>query len=166
MKELSTYLNDHLAGSTGALEMLEDMIKTHAGKPIEQFLIPLHREIESDQSELKDLMHQLEIGESTMRKAGAWVAEKLSRAKLRAGDAGEPSLELLQSLEGLSLGITGKRALWRMLAKIAETSPRVNALDYARLEARAANQFERVEAKAIEIGRGLFPAELDASVPE
>src|SRR6201995_3298785 len=99
MNDLATYLNDHLAGSVGALEMLDDVIDTHKGEAIESFLKTLHAEIESDQGELKRLMKRLEIEESSVRKVGAWVAEKFSRAKLRVGDASGPNLALLQSLE-------------------------------------------------------------------
>ena len=161
MKELSTYLNDHLAGSVGAVEMLKDMIDSHEGKPLAPFLQGLHEDIEADRRELKDLMRSLEIDESSTRKAGAWVAEKFSRAKLRAGDAGEPSLALLQSLEALSLGIIGKRSLWRTLAVAAESASRLRGLDFSRLEKRATDQFERVEAEAIKTARKIFPRELN-----
>jgi hypothetical protein len=156
MKDLATYLNDHLAGSVGALDMLRDMIDTHAGKPLEPFFKRLRDEIEADQRELKQLMKRLEIDESTMRKAGAWVAEKFSRAKLRVGDAGHPNLALLQSLETLSLGITGKRSLWRMLRAAAEDNSRLGGLDFIRLEKRAADQFQQVEEEAREIARKIF----------
>ncbi len=160
MKELSTYLNDHLAGSVGALEMLDDLIKSREDKPLESFLKMLRADIQSDQDELKQLMARLKIDESSMRKAGAWVAEKFSRVKLGAGDEGKSDLALLQSLESLSLGITGKRSLWRTLGAVAEISPRMRDLDFAELEKRAVDQFERVEAKVNEIGREIFSADL------
>jgi len=115
MKDLPVYLNDHLAGSIGALEMVDHLIETHEGKPLEKFLKAFRDDIEADQRELKQIMEQLGIDESGTRKAGAWVAEKVLRAKLRVGDSGEANLALLQSLESLSLGIAGKRSLWRTL---------------------------------------------------
>ena len=160
MKEISTYLNDHLAGSVGALEMLDGLIKSQEDQPLESFLKTLRADIQSDQDELKQLMARLDIDESSMRKAGAWVAEKLSRVKLGAGDAGKSELAMLQSLEGLSLGIAGKRSLWRTLGAVAEISPRLRDRDFAELEKRALDQFERVEAKVTEIGREIFSAEL------
>ena len=36
--ELTIYLNDHLAGSVGALELVDHLIETYKGKPLEQFL--------------------------------------------------------------------------------------------------------------------------------
>ena len=139
------------------------MIDAHQGKPFEQFLKQLREDIEADQRELKELMARLEIEESSAKKAGAWIAEKFSRTKLRFGDSGEPNLALMQSLEGLSLGITGKRSLWRTLAAVAESSPRLKGFDFARLEERAVDQFERVEAKAVEVARKIFSAEVNDS---
>jgi hypothetical protein len=163
VKDLPIYLNDHLAGSVGALEMLDDMIDTQKDKPLEKFLKTLREDIESDQGELKRLIGQLDIGESAMRKAGAWVAEKVSRAKLRIGDSGDPNLALLQSLESLSLGITGKRSLWRTLGAVAESTPRLSGFDFTRLEQRASDQFERVEGLAIQVAAKIFAPELNES---
>jgi hypothetical protein len=160
MKDLATYLNDHLGGSVGALEMLEDMIHTQKDRPLEGFLKTLHENIESDQTELKRLMKELGIEESTIKKAGAWVAEKVSRAKLRVGDTGEPNLALLQSLESLSLGIAGKRSLWRTLIAAESSAPRLDEFDFERLEQRANDQFKQVESRVQEIARQVFSAEL------
>jgi hypothetical protein len=160
MKDLSIYLNDHLAGSVGALEMLDDMIDAQKEGPLGKFLLTLRSDIESDQAELKRLMKELEIEESTVRKAGAWVAEKFSRAKLRVGDTGDANLALLQSLESLSLGIAGKRSLWRSLIAVMESTPRLTGFDFARLEQRADDQFKRVEDQVQETAREIFSVEL------
>ncbi len=164
MKDLPVYLNDHLAGSVGALEMLDDMIKSHKGKPLEDFLTNVRNDIDSDQNELKELIKRLGIDESTMRKAGAWMMEELSRAKLHVGDSGDdPNLELVQSLEALALGITGKRSLWRTLGAVGENSRRLQGIDFGRLEARADDQFKRVESQGLEISRQLFGPDLIAA---
>ncbi len=159
MKDLSVYLNDHLAGSIGAMEMLDDMIEAHKGKPLEAFLRTLRSDIEADQTELRRLMKQLAIDESNVRKAGAWIMEKFSRAKLLLRDSGEPNLFRGQSLESLSLGITGKQSLWRSLGRLSQNE-RLRGFDFARLEKRATDQFERVEGKVVEIAANLFAPEL------
>jgi len=161
MKDLPIYLNDHLAGSVGALEMLDDVIAAQDGGPLERFLVTLRSDIESDRAELKRLIKELGIEESTVRKAGAWVAEKLSRAKLRVGDTGEANLALLQSLESLSLGIAGKRSLWRALIAVPKSAPPLSGFDFARLEQRASDQFKRVEQQVQEIAHHIFSAELN-----
>jgi len=162
MKDLTIYLNDHLAGSVGALEMLDGIIDAHEGKPLESFVKQLRKDISADQRELKRLMKQLGIAESGVRKVGAWVAEKLSRAKLRMGDSGKSNLALLQSLESLSLGITGKRSLWRTLGAFSKPDSRLDGINFARLEKRAIDQFKRAEGQAQKIAVKIFSAELKA----
>jgi hypothetical protein len=66
---------------------------------------------------------------------------------------------LLHALEGLVLGITGKRGLWTALAVAADTVPQLRALDYARLQKRAAEQCDRVEAKRLEVAREVFSSD-------
>ena len=161
--DLVTYLNDHLAGSVAALEMLDHMIEMHEGKPLQSFLKDLKRDIESDQNELKELMKRLDFDESAVRKTGAWVMEKLARAKLQIGASGESNVGLLQSLEGLALGITGKRSLWRVLAAAGKNVRPLEGMNLARLEARATDQIERVEAAILEIARAILRPETDTS---
>ena len=155
-QDLTIYLNDHLAGSVGALELVDHLIETYRGKPLEQFCKDLRDEIEADQSTLEKLIETLGWKESAMRKAEAWVAEKLSRAKIRLSDSQEGQMGLLHALEGLVLGITGKRGLWDALAAAAETMPQLRELDYARLENRAIEQRDRIEAKRLEVARQVF----------
>ena len=160
MKDLAIYLNDHLAGSVGALELLDDLIDTHQDDGLAPFLQKLRAEITADQQELQQLMQHFGIEESKVRKAGAWMAEKFSRIKLRVGDSGEPNLALFQSLESLSLGIMGKRSLWRMLDAAARGTPRLAQFDFPRLEKRALDQFEEVQRRLAEIAAKIFPADL------
>ena len=156
LEDLNSYLNDHLAGSVGALELLDRLIDIYQEKPLEGLFRDLRNEIEAEQEILKSLIASLGQEESTVRKAGAWVMEKLSRAKIQPGEAREGEMGLFLALEGLALGITGKRALWRALAAASATVPRLRTLDYDELERRAAKQHDRVEAKRLEIARGLF----------
>jgi hypothetical protein len=44
--ELPPYLNDYLAGSVGALELVDHLIETYKGKPLEEFFQNLRAEIE------------------------------------------------------------------------------------------------------------------------
>jgi hypothetical protein len=75
---------------------------------------------------------------------------------IRLSDSEEGRMGLLQALEGLVLGITGKRGLWTALAAAADTVPQLRELDYNRVEKRAAEQCDRVEAKRLEIAREIF----------
>jgi hypothetical protein len=159
MEDLSSYLNDHLAGSVGALELLDRLIEIYQAKPLERFFRDLRNEIEADQEILKELIAKLGEKESTVRKAGAWIVEKLSRAKIQPGETREGKMGLFLALEGLALGINGKRSLWRALASASETAPRLRGPDYATLEKRAIEQHDRVEAKRLEVAREVFRSE-------
>lgn len=154
--DLTTYVNDHHAGSMGALEMIDHLIEIFDGKPLAQFFRDLHGEVETDQHTLENLIEKMGTDESTIKKAGAWVAEKVSRAKIHVSDSADDQLGLLHALEALMLGITGKRALWTALAAAAERVPQLRLLDYAKLEGRATEQLDRVEAKRREVAREVF----------
>jgi hypothetical protein len=155
-KDLTTYLNDHHAGSMGAIEMVDHLIDTFEGKPLAQFFKDLRTDIETDQQTLEDLIEKIGADESAVKKAGAWVAEKFSRAIIRVSDSADDQLGLLHALEALMLGITGKRALWTALATAAEDVPQLRPLDYAKLERRAVEQRDLVEAKRRQIAREVF----------
>jgi hypothetical protein len=154
MDELTDYLNDHLAGSVAALEMLDRLVAASGGKPLERFFRDLRADIQQDQEQLSELIAKLGAKESTVRKASAWFAEKLSRPKIDLDD--QPEVGLFLALEALVLGITGKRSLWRALQAASRTVPELARLDYSGLEKRAIEQCERVEARRLEIARGVF----------
>jgi hypothetical protein len=152
-ERLHTYLNDHLAGSVAAIELLDDLIEHHSDDRFGKFFSDLCDDIRPDQEKLRDLIAKLGAKESALRKAAGWVSEKFGRAKIGNGD---DSAELLQALEGLALGITGKKLLWRSLAAIAPNYPALQGTDLSELEKRAQDQFERVETLRIQTVREAF----------
>jgi hypothetical protein len=156
MEELTKYLNDHLAGSVGALELLDRLTAACEGKPLANFFQKLRADVHQDQEQLKELIQKLGAEESAVRKAGAWIAEKLSRAKIELSESSKGDTGLFLALEALILGITGKRSLWRTLRAASQTVPQLARLDYTGLEKRAIEQCERVEAKRLEIARSVF----------
>jgi hypothetical protein len=89
---------------------------------------------------LRDLLEQLDFKENPMRKAAAWFSEKIAPAKLSMEDPAGEKLARLEKLEALTLGIEGKRALWRSLSVIGDRAPALQAMDLTRLERRAAER--------------------------
>jgi hypothetical protein len=156
MKDLASYLNDHLAGSVGALELLDRLIVTYRKKSLGRFFQDLRNEIDADQETLKDLIQALGEEESAVEKAGAWVAEKFSRMKIQLSDSPEEKVGLFLALEALALGITGKLSLWSALSVAAKNVPRLAQLDYTTLQKRAAEQRDLVEAERLEMAREVF----------
>ena len=153
MENLASYLNDHLAGSVAALELLNRLIKAYPDDTRASFFLILHHEIDQDQRTLRDLMKKLGAEESTTQKAGAWITEKLLRGKIQPGESSNGQLGLLLALETLVLGITGKQALWRALVSASQDIPPLAGVDYAALERRAMDQRDRVECERIHVAR-------------
>jgi hypothetical protein len=154
-ERLHTYLNDHLAGSVAAVELLDHLIEHHSEDRLGNFFDDLRNDIRADQEKLRDLIDKIDGKESALRKAAGWVSEKFGRVKI--GDA-DDSAELLQAVEGLGLGITGKKLLWRSLGAVASNFPALQGIDFGKLEDRAQEQFERVETLRIQMAREAFPA--------
>src|SRR5205814_5097671 len=157
---LDSYLNDHLAGSISAMELIAHWADAHKGESLGSFFAEIEAEIKADQDTLRDVMRSLGVEESKVRKAGAWAAEKLGRARLMiAGD--EPgSLGLVLTLEGLIMGVTGKKLLWRTLA--AAKLPRLNGYDFEELQRHAEQQIGRIEAERMRAVGEVFAGAIDS----
>ena len=156
MKALATYLNDHLAGSVAAIKLLDHLIDDHKGNRLEKFFADLREDVHADQEVLQNLMRKLDLEESSVRKAGAWVAETIGQAKIALSS---DSVSLLQAMEGLALGVTGKKLLWRALRTVEAELSQLQGIDLSRLEQRAADQFERVEKERLHVARQAFTNE-------
>jgi hypothetical protein len=156
MKDLDSYLNDHLAGSTSALELIAHWVEVHKGEALGSFFVETEREIKADQDTLRDVMRTLGVEESKVRQAAAWAAEKVGRARLMIAGDEQGSLGLVLTLEGLIMGVTGKKLLWRALA--AAKLPELNSYNFEQLQGRAEQQVERIEAERISAVRQVFAA--------
>jgi hypothetical protein len=150
---LHIYLNDHLAGSVMALELIEHLADVDTGSDARQFFGDLRGEIAADQEILKGLLERLGVSESPVRQAGAWLVEKFGRVKLRVDDMVAGKLRLLEGLEALALGIQGKLALWAALETVRDQIAELRSLDLPRLQQRAREQHSRVETRRLVVAR-------------
>ena len=153
MRQLITYLNDHLAGSVSAIELLDHLAKSHSDEQLGKFFEELRGDIVADQEVLKKIVQRFNANESALRKAGAWFGEKVIRIKLAAAGQKKWQLGLVQAMEVLVLGITGKQLLWRALNAAIGSSPLLRGIDLSRLEERAIEQIERLETQRLEVAR-------------
>jgi hypothetical protein len=151
MKELDAYLNDHLAGSVAALELLDHCARLYKGGPLGTFFTEMKTRIGADQDTLCNLMSRLGIEESKARQASAWVGEKLSRAVFALAGNQPQGLGLLLALEGLIMGIAGKQLLWRALS--ATNFPRLKHFDFEKLQRRAEEQIKYAQAEQMRSAR-------------
>jgi hypothetical protein len=145
---LETYLNDHLAGSVSAIQMLERAVDDHEGTALGPPLAALLADIRAAQDELRNIIRRLGYTESSIKKAGAWVAQHAGR--LKVGGSGDSNLARFELFEALSLGIQGQGKLWRALRAVAAKYPQLEGVDLTRLEQQSREQHDLVEAWRIE----------------
>jgi hypothetical protein len=152
-ESLNVYLNDHLAGSVAAVDLIEQSIDHNQGKPLAEFLEGLLREVRSDQTTLQQLMERFGVDRSPVKQASSWVAEKLSRLKFTVTGRTSESLRNLLELEALLLGVHGKRGLWRALKEVADAEPRLAETELDNLIQRADQQISGIERHRAQAAR-------------
>lgn len=156
---LDSYLNDHLAGSAAAVELVERIRATNEGTPLAAHLEGLGRDIEADRDTLGEVMERLGVVRSTPKQVVGKVMETLSRLRLNERVTGGPEITRLMELETLSLGIEGKVALWRSLNHVAGSRPELAEFDIASLIVQAVGQRSGLEPFRLEAAAGaLAPA--------
>ena len=79
---LATYLDDHLAGSAAAIELVERWRARPASSALATLLEEIEVELRTDQQTLIDLRGRLGGAPSVIKPIAGWLAEKLSRLKL------------------------------------------------------------------------------------
>jgi len=149
-EHLATYLNDHLAGSNVAIEILDHLSAETSSGPT---YAGLRKEFDEDRHELKAIMTRLRVVESRVRKAGSWIAEGFAELKLEVDDEPNGPLRRLERLELLAVGIHGKVALWKALDAALGSHADLENVDYARLIQRGQEQYDRIETLRLEAAR-------------
>jgi hypothetical protein len=144
---LAIYLNDHLAGSTVGLELARRSARSNRGSSYGEFLDELATEIGSDRESLLEIMRSLGVGVDRVKVSVGWVAEKLGRLKLNGQFLGYSPLSRLVELEALTLGVTGKLALWRALDQVEPHRPELADANLQDLIARAERQLQSLEER-------------------
>jgi hypothetical protein len=142
---LGIYLNDHLAGATGGLELARRVAGSHRGPGADSPLERLAAEVAQDRAALKDIMAALGIPVRAYKVYVAWIGEKAARLKLNGYLMARSPLSSLEELEMLRLGVEGKAAGWRTLRVLAETDQRLDPGRLDELIYRARRQADVLE---------------------
>lgn len=142
---LGVYLNDHHAGSVAGVELARRIAKQNSGNEYGRQMSEIAAEIEQDREDLVRIMDRLGVRRKRLRLGVAWLGEKIGRLKPNGRLLGYSPLSRLIELEGLVIGITGKRALWRSLEQLDRAELPIDQARIGELIARAESQHERVE---------------------
>lgn len=149
-KLLGIYLNDHLAGAMGGLELAERCLDNNRGTALGATLERVIAEIKEDRAVLQAIMDAMEVRQNPAKQAIVWVAEKVSRLKLNDQLTGYSDLSRLLELETLCLGVEGKVKLWTSLSAVKGDHPALGDVDLDALTRRARRQHEMLESHRVE----------------
>lgn len=139
--ELAIYLNDHLAGATGGVELAHRLAQEQGGPRLAE----LARDIEQDRDSLRRIMSALDVQQDHLKIAGGWLGEKLGRLKLNGHLFSRSPLSSVVELEAMRLGVDGKAAGWRTLRLLADHDDRLDQAHLDELLERAEEQQQTLE---------------------
>jgi len=143
-RHLGIYLNDHLAGATGGVELARRLRSSNSGDPeMGEPLARICAEIEADRETLTRLTERLGIRRDPVKPALARLAERLGRLKPNGHLRGPSPLSPVLEMEILASGIGGKLQLWNALEQAFGDS--LDSFDFHALAERADRQGQEVE---------------------
>ena len=152
---LVAYLHDHLSGSDVAIRVVQRLASTPVTADRLLF-VRLANEFEEDRTVVRELLARLGAsGRSIKRAAG--VASGTVLSAMAGGMPGD--LSLLRTLEALSIGVQGKRCMWRALQNLRPAPSPVSGMDFLELEAKAVRQWEAIEERRRDLVARTFSAE-------
>ena len=89
----------------------------------------------------------------------AWLTEKALQVKFWADTKQDGTLRLLEAMEGITLGIEGKRLLWMALSVVKDMYPVLQAFNFEQLAMRAVTQRQSVEGVRLRAAMSAFSCE-------
>jgi hypothetical protein len=148
MSELETYLQDHLAGSRFALNLLSDLRSQSLAPAAAALAAELQDEIEADREVLERMIANLGSGPHVLKEFSAWLAQKTGRLKFSVGDL----FGIFEAVEFLCLGVWGKRALWQVSLSLQQSQSKFPEIDFTELIHLAERQHLALEKLRMELG--------------
>jgi hypothetical protein len=159
---LSTYLNDHFAGSTVGLELARRIHGENKDNAFGRRIEPLVEEIDADRKQLQQLMDALEVKRDPLKTVAGFFGEKLGRLKLNGSILSYSPLSRLVELEMLTLGVQGKLALWKTLRTTGAADAAIGPFELDRLISRAEEQAATLEELRLAAAREALGAADDS----
>ena len=142
-KYLSIYLNDHLAITVGAHELIERTLESNRDSELGDFLKALAQDSVQERRAIEAVMSEVGVGASHLKAAGAWLAERVGRLKLNGQISGYSDLSRLVEIEAIGLALASKRDFWDSLSHVGFTE--AGGLVTRSLARRAEQQLSELE---------------------
>lgn len=144
--QLRAYLADHLTGSDAAFAVVEQLRSSPAGASEAELFERLHREFSEERRIVRALLESLGGSPLKMRRLLGQAAGSV----LQTAAGGEPgNLSLFRTLESLSVGVQGKRCLWRMAQALEPWLSAPAGKTFQALEVQALDQWQHIEQRRL-----------------
>ncbi|HET7246263.1 MAG TPA: hypothetical protein VFJ07_15630 [Streptosporangiaceae bacterium] len=150
---LGIYLNDHLAGATGGVELARRVAAARREEEAGDALLRFAADVAADRATLLEIMTALGVPVRAYKVCAGWIGEKAGRLKLNGRLLSRSPLSSLEELEMMCLGVAGKAAGWRTLRVLADTDPRLDRSRLDDLIARADSQLKMLEDLRVRAAR-------------
>jgi hypothetical protein len=153
---LGIYLRDQLALGLVWRALASRAERNNRDSELGQALSRVATGIAEDVRTFEEIMGRLGIRPNPVKNALALAAERAGRLKLNGRLTTYSPLSRFVELEGLVMGIEGKKVLWTTLADIAELRTRLPDVDFDELMSRADRQRAELEPFRVQAGKDAF----------
>lgn len=153
---LAIYCNNHIASSTGGIELVARMVGIHRGGQYEDRLQQLLEELREEKVALSGIMKSLGIPVRQYKQLALWAGEKVSRLLPNGHLLSRSPLSDVIEFEFLASAIRGKRSGFETLRIAAEIDRRIDAALLDGLIAQANRQHDWVTEVRRELAADVF----------
>ena len=142
---LATYLREHLSGSDAAIRVVERLRRTHAGTAEGRLFGALFIDFQHERDVVQAMLG--EIGASTV--SAKRIVTGAGGALMAPGAASSErgGLAFFRALEGLAVGVQGKRLLWRAMQELEPPFTQISRGRLRELETLAVRQCEAIDER-------------------
>ena len=153
-KLLSTYLNDHLAGSVAGSQRMRRLAEAERTAADGPALMAVAQQIEEERTTLERVLARADIERNPVKTALGWLGEKAGLLKLNGRWLRRSPLTSLVELEAMRMAVTAKLSLWTTLGSTSLN----DGFDFDGLAAQSRDQLDVLEAAHRRAGAVLEPA--------
>ena len=119
--ELGDYLREHLSGSDAAIHVVDRLRHAHDRADERVLFARLFEEFQEERQVVRALVTQLGESPFSVKRIAGKVTGSIVETIVRTHD---DDLSLFRALEALSIGVQGKRCLWRSLQSLDSAAAR------------------------------------------
>jgi hypothetical protein len=139
---LAAYLREHLSGADAAIHLVAHLESAYDGRRDGAIFSSLHQQFLEDRAVVTTLLQELGMSPLSIKRLAGRVTGNVA-TWVTNGTRGD--LSLFRAIEALSIGVQGKRCLWRALQAMDPPLRAPSRRSFADLESRALDQWESLE---------------------